>query len=160
MRVIKSPAPRWSKPPLRKKPKSHRPVKPQISRMNANDSCSSVRIRGVNPFLTLFKHLFFPDRHRAFELPNRPLTGFEGGFAVWRAHGNHDARFADVQAAGSMHNADVSYRKTRVSLGAQPLHLRQPHLLVCLVNEVERSFPLGPFACITVEGNCCSTFRQ
>ncbi len=89
----------------------------------------AVRLRR-DPFFAVFEHFFFPDRHRAFEFSDGPFAGFEGGFAVWGAGGDHDAGFADLQAAGAMHDAEVSDLKMLVSFSAEALHLSQRHRVV------------------------------
>ena len=67
---------------------------------------------------------------------------WKAALAVWRAGGDHDARFADLEASGAMHDPEVSDFELLVSLGAETLHFRQGHLVVSFVNEVKRSFPL------------------
>src|SRR5215213_422104 len=55
------------------------------------------------PFLAVLKYFFLPDGHGAFELFDGPLTCLEGGAAMWRAGGDDDARFANLDAASAVH---------------------------------------------------------
>jgi hypothetical protein len=43
---------------------------------------------------------------------------------MWRAGGNDDARFADLEASGAMHDAEVGDFELLVSFSAESLHFR------------------------------------
>ena len=77
----------------------------------------------MDPRFAVFVDFFFPDRNGAFEFADGPLAGFEGCFAVWGAHGDYDACFADLEAAGAMDDTDVRDVETFMCFDAQTLHL-------------------------------------
>ena len=67
---------------------------------------------------------FLPDRDGAFEFFDGPLAGCEGGSTVRGADGDYDARFADLEPACAVHDADVSDVELFVRFNAEALHLR------------------------------------
>ena len=77
-----------------------------------------------------------------------------------RTNRDHDARFADVHAARPMYDADVRYLELLVSFDAQALHFGQRHRVIGFINEIQRLFAFGPFACIAVERDRRATLRQ
>ncbi len=113
-----------------------------------------------HPNLTVFKNFFLPNRHGAFEFADGPLAGFEGRAAVRRADGYDDARLADFQTTGAMHDADVRDVELFVNVRAQFFHLAQSHRFVSFVHEIKCAPPLGPFARVAVERNRRAAFRK
>src|SRR4029078_12362457 len=133
--------------------------------MNADQSVfirvSKIRVHlWLNPFLTILVHFLLPDRDGAFELFDGPLTSLEGCFTMWRAGGDHDARFADFETSGAMHNTEGADFELLVSLGAEPFHFTQRHLVVRFVNEIKRSLSFGPFTRVAVERDSRSTLGK
>src|SRR5690349_25132283 len=59
-----------------------------------------------NPFFAVGVDFFLPDRNGAFEFANGPFAGLERRLPVWGADADHDARFADLEFAGAVADAD------------------------------------------------------
>ena len=112
------------------------------------------------PLFSVFEHFLLPDRHGAFEFFDGPFTGLKGGLAVWRADGDHDTGFTDIQSPGAVHDPDVGNLESLVSFSAEALHLSQRHRVIRFINQVQRSFSLGPFARVAIQRDCGSTLRQ
>src|SRR5262249_12340836 len=146
----------------RKKQKNHQPVKPRITRMNTDKNpCSSVKIRGPNPFLfPVFEDFFLPNRHGAFEFFDGPLAGLKGRLAVWGAGGDDDARLPDLKAAGAVNDSEMSDVEALVCFRSQALHLCQRHRVVRLVDQIKRVLAFGPLARVAVKRNCGAAFRE
>ena len=77
---------------------------------------------------------------------------------MWGAGGDHDACFANLEASGAVHDADVSNLEMLVRFGAQTLHLGHRHRVVRFVDQI-RSFALGPLTRVAVECNGGAAFR-
>src|SRR5215213_5573211 len=77
----------------------------------------------LNPGFAVVENFFLPDGHGAFELFDGPFAGLEGGVTVWGAGGDYYARLADLDAAGAVHDAQVSDVELLVCFSTETLHL-------------------------------------
>src|SRR5437016_8283408 len=71
-----------------------------------------------DPDFAVSKNFFLPDRHSAFQLANGPFASLEGCVTMRRADGDHDARFANLEASCAMNDADVRNVKTLMCFAA------------------------------------------
>ena len=98
----------------------------------------------VDPFLAAVgPGLAFPDRRNLLERVDEPAAGFKSLAAVWAAHGDDHADFAQVEMANSVDDGDIDDRPSLTSFLLDLGQLFHSHFGIGLIIERERL----PIAC-------------
>ena len=81
----------------------------------------------ISPDGAIFKVFSLPNGHGAFQSINKPTASLKGSGAMGGGDHNGNAGFSDLQAAETVFDCDVAYRKFRKRLLCQKFHLLDRH---------------------------------
>src|SRR5580658_1973800 len=113
----------------------------------------------LRPHCAIRKHLFFPNRHRLLERVDEPSACIEGLRAMRGSNHDQYTGLADFEPAEPMNDHHLPHSESLARLRGQFSHLRQCHLLIRLVFEIERLAAARMIADDPVEYHNRSIFR-